>query len=71
MMRAWIVIGCVVLGGCASAPPHYYTLSSPQTVSAVAGAPRVAPYAINSVSVPAQVDRNALVVQQKEGHLLL
>ena len=71
MMRAWIVIGCVVLGGCASAPPHYNTLSSPQTVSAVAGAPRVAPYAINSVSVPAQVDRNALVVQQKEGHLLL
>ena len=71
MMRAWIVISCVVLGGCASAPPHYYTLSSPQAVSTVAGAPSVAPYAINSVSVPAQVDRNALVVQQKEGHLLL
>ena len=71
MMRAWIVMGCVVLGGCASTPPHYYTLSSPQALHAQADAPDVAPYALNAVSVPAQVDRNAIVVQQKAGHLLL
>jgi uncharacterized lipoprotein YmbA len=71
MMRAWIVMGCVVLGGCVSTPPHYYTLSSPQALHAQADAPDVAPYALNAVSVPAQVDRNAIVVQQKAGHLLL
>jgi uncharacterized lipoprotein YmbA len=71
MMRAWIVMGCVVLGGCASTPPHYYTLSSPQAAQALADASGVAPYALNAVTVPAQVDRNAIVVQQKAGHLLL
>jgi len=71
MMRAWIVIGCVVLGGCANTPPHYYTLSSPQAAYALADASGVAPYALNVVTVPAQVDRNAIVVQQKAGHLLL
>jgi uncharacterized lipoprotein YmbA len=65
MMRAWIVISCVVLGGCASPPPHYYTLSSPQAAHAVADAPGVTPYALSAVTVPAQVDRNAIVVQQK------
>lgn len=71
MMRAWIVAGCVVLAGCSSAPPHYYTLSSPQASQKVADISRVAPYAINAVTIPAEVDRNAIVAQQKEGHLLL
>jgi uncharacterized lipoprotein YmbA len=46
-------------------------LSSPQASHAQADAPGVAPYALNAVSVPVQVDRNAIVVQQKAGHLLL
>ncbi len=71
MMRAWIVMGCALLAGCASTPPHYYTLSSPQAAHALADAPGVAPYALNAVTVPAQVDRNAIVVQQQAGHLLL
>ena len=71
MMRAWIVMGCALLAGCASTPPHYYTLSSPQAAHLLADTPGVAPYALNSVTVPAQVDRNAIVVQQKAGHLLL
>ena len=71
MMRAWIVAGCVVLAGCASAPPHYYTLSSLQASQKVADMTGVAPYAINPVTIPAEVDRNAIVAQQKEGHLLL
>ncbi len=71
MMRAWIVAGCIALGGCASAPPHYYTLSSPQASHNVADISGVAPYAINAVTIPAEVDRNAIVAQQKEGHLLL
>ena len=71
MMRAWIVMGCALLAGCASTPPHYYTLSSPQAAHALADAPGVASYALNTVTVPAQVDRNAIVVQQQAGHLLL
>ena len=71
MMRAWIVMGCALLAGCASTPPHYYTLSSPQAAHMRADTPGVAPYALNAVTVPAQVDRNAIVVQQKAGHLLL
>ena len=71
MMRGWIAASCVVLGGCASAPPQYYTLSSPQPAQAVADASGVAPYALNTVTVPAQVDRDAIVAQQKEGNLLL
>ena len=71
MIRAWIVMGCALLAGCASTPPHYYTLSSPQAAHVLADTPSVAPYALNAVTVPAQVDRNAIVVQQKAGHLLL
>jgi uncharacterized lipoprotein YmbA len=71
MMRRWIAASCVVLSGCASAPPQYYTLSSPQPAHVVADASGVAPYALNSVTVPAQVDRDAIVVQQKEGRLML
>jgi uncharacterized lipoprotein YmbA len=60
-----------VLAGCASAPPHYYTLSSPQSSHKLADVSGVAPYALNAVTIPAEVDLNAIVAQQKEGHLLL
>lgn len=71
MMRVWMTAVLLALVGCASTPPHYYTLSSAQPAQKLADAPGVSPYAVNAVTIPAEVDRNAIVAQQQEGHLLL
>lgn len=74
----WLAaIGALALGGCASAPLHYYTLVAPQAEApgmpgaAQRGAP-VLSFELLPVSLPAQVDQPQLVVRDgAQGMLLL
>ena len=52
---------CTLMIGCASTPPHFYTLSS--DLPAAAQAPNVS-VVVGPVSVPAQVDRPQIVVTE-------
>lgn len=57
----------LVLGGCASAPLHYYTLMAPAEPQAAAPGPADGaglPFELLPVSVPAQVDQPQLVVRE-------
>jgi uncharacterized lipoprotein YmbA len=57
----------LVLGGCASAPLHYYTLmapAAPQAAAPGAADGAVLPFELLPVSVPAQVDQPQLVVRE-------
>jgi len=74
----WLAGACalVALGGCASAPVHYYTLVAPDTqasgnVAVQAAAPGALPFAVSPVGVPAQADQPQLVVRDGEQRVLL
>jgi uncharacterized lipoprotein YmbA len=56
----------LLLGACASAPLHYYTLVPPATTGATAAAGSAASlrFELLAVGVPAQVDQPQLVVRQ-------
>lgn len=60
----------LVLGGCSSAPTHFYTLLPPVSASASSSH---APYAIAvlPVTIPAQVDRPQMVVREGSGSVAL
>lgn len=62
--HAWTFAGALALGlaGCASAPMHYYTLTT-QGGPAVRIAPAPYPFELSPVNVPAQVDVPQLVVR--------
>ncbi|MFK2876799.1 PqiC family protein [Rhodanobacter hydrolyticus] len=62
--HAWIFAGALALAvaGCASAPMHYYTLTT-QGAPAVRIAPVPYPFELSPVNVPAQVDVPQLVVR--------
>lgn len=63
-LRHWTLAGALALGlaGCASAPMHYYTLTTPGG-PAGSNAPAPYPFELSSVGVPAQVDVPQLVVR--------
>ncbi|MBD8871972.1 PqiC family protein [Rhodanobacter sp. DHB23] len=63
-LRHWTLAGALALGlaGCASAPMHYYTLTT-QGGPAVRIAPAPYPFELAPVGVPAQVDVPQLVVR--------
>ncbi len=67
MTRPFVVFAglCLLIGGCASPPSHFYTLSSTlgsaPGVSPRSGGPTVA---VGPVSIPAAVDRPEILVSQ-------
>lgn len=68
---ALILASAVLLGGCASQPNVYYTLTAPLNEQVQAVVPdRVGPYTLASVSVPPQVDDSMLVVR-RSGDVLM
>ena len=57
----------LVIGGCASAPLHYYTLmapAAPQGAASGAADGAALPFELLPVSIPAQVDQPQLVVRE-------
>jgi len=76
LMTAAVVIASLLsLAGCAGAPPQYYTLSKAETTntsgSVVAGTKLKGLYALSDISVPAEVDNQALVARLGDGRLLV
>jgi len=68
-MLTSLVLG---LAGCASTPSNYYTLMPIDSDSpTIANRPDVGPYVLGDISVPADVDQTPLVVQERDGRLLL
>ena len=61
----YVLVACLTLTACSSAPTHYYTLM-PATDSLIT--PTVVPfqYELTTVNVPAQVDQPQIVVRQGE-----
>jgi len=61
----YVLVACLTLTACRSAPTHYYTLM-PATDSLIT--PTVVPfqYELTTVNVPAQVDQPQIVVRQGE-----
>jgi len=68
-----LLTGCVLgLTACASSPVHYYTLMAPVLEASVPTKPPVA-FLIDvlPVSIPAQIDRQTLVVRQGENGIAI
>ena len=64
------IVFVVLLAGCSTPAPHYYTLSPEGTRAASVSAQRVVAYALSPVTVPAEVDNTALVTREPNGRLL-
>jgi len=67
LLRVVALAGAAVLGACASAPVHYYTLVAPATEDTVAAGavtgPTI-PFELLASPVPAQVDQPQLIVRE-------
>ena len=61
------------LTACGSPAPFTYTLSQQSSTAAslLTGAEKVGAYALADITVPAEVDQSALVVQQADGRVLM
>lgn len=73
MKRRLSILLLTGLTACGSPAPFTYTLSqqSSRTVPLLIGAEKVGAYALADITVPAEVDQSALVVQQADGRVLM
>jgi hypothetical protein len=70
-MKNYLLAVCVlVLGGCSTPSPYYYTLSPEGTRAAASPSQRMVVYALSPVTVPPEVDNAALVTREPNGRLL-
>jgi len=69
----WLVMACgLTLAGCASSPVHYYTLMAPALASSTPIKPPLAfRLDVLPVSLPAQIDRQTLVIRQGENGIAI
>lgn len=72
MKKLFILPVLIALTACGSPAPFNYTLSpADSTANVLPGASRVGPYALGDITVPAETDQAPLVVQQKDGRVLV
>ena len=70
MKRLFILAGVLSLASSGSTPSYHYTLSPNGSTLSAPVAIKVGPYALAEVTIPPEVDQDALVVQQSDGQLL-
>lgn len=74
-MKLLSIASLVTLAACAGPPSQHYTLSKADTTSAAtssASSPKIKGlYALSDISVPAEVDNQALVARMGDGRLLI
>jgi uncharacterized protein len=71
LRRGWKGCATLLIAGCASNPVHYHTLVPPPAGDESASTVSLYRIQIAPVRIPAQVDRNELVVRRSDGGITL